>query len=178
MQILLPRPGRIDSEWFRFLRDVAEALGFTRRITYVDAYFSVNESLAAAGTTTFVVDWKLPGNYKDGTPISFWVDWYTTAGAAGAVVFDYEVLKGDYETALASAASGSETTENGTTASLPIRTSFDDIDGDGLAKGDILRFSISRDGDDADDDQANAAVALGMGVKYVGEGIGWDNPDP
>jgi hypothetical protein len=193
----------IDREWYAWLRRLIDALGFTPAAPmYADLYvpFSAMDTTGAAlsllgvagniqwlafpdGSTQEVrADARLPNNYRNGSPLQWFLEWMPISDDAGSVVWSVE---------WSNAASGfdfSQTTTQNVTVltSEPgselgfkiVRTALAEIPGTGLVKGSHLLVEISRLGASASDTYPTSAMLLGLGIKYQAEGIGWEVAHP
>jgi len=182
--------------WSQWFRDLWSSLGLSPSVlVYADLAISGAEMDMPGGITWTTVlgnialpqfpaaadeggmcVFRLPNNYRDGTPLRPWLEWCPADANAGEVDWRWEYLRLVKDTAPAVATTSlDETSTAPAAASQPTRVEFDDIDID-ARKGDSLAVRLWRLG--TGDTYASGAFLIACGLKYAIDGPGTTEVHP
>jgi len=194
MRIDLPRQGEsflegrgepIRRSWFQWLRQMWWGGGYANEmpiysylwqssITPDDPTLCLN---GAGVDTTNSFYFRLPLNYRAGTPVYFWFEWAPTTNAAGNVYFESLVtfwLCGEDFSGIY-VYTNTESTNEDTVLQRIEQEAFEEID---LSKGHNISFTISRMGTDVLDTYGDTIYILGAGITFQIDGSGWETRHP
>jgi hypothetical protein len=181
--------GMFTSWWATWLQRLHAALGFSPaqpvyQTFWEDAAFW--DETAVFGLLPFDPDaddlyvggWIAPNNYVNGSTLKPFLIWFQAGPGLGNLLFSIDIFPvpigsaiADYEHYTFELAAADNTAH-------ARMVEFDDIVCPEIVKGTPVKFIVSREGADADDDFADWALVMGVGWKYQVEGIGHERAHP
>jgi hypothetical protein len=190
---------RIALDWLKWFRRLYDLLGFNSEIPmysdlsigatqlpYADKGLSLATidgnleavALPDSATTHLPFVLRLPSDYVDGGDLTPYAEWVSPVDDEGSVALEIGYSVSGAGDIAAESAVQSSTDRIEVSANEIVRTDFDDIDGSGFVRGDLIIGRITRLGTVTGDDFGNDVPLLSVGFKYPSAGIGWESKTP